>query len=103
MMLHGLPQHAGPLCIAEGLETAVGAIMGGINEGAPVWALSGTSFMAELGPIMGVNRLIIACDNDKPGRAAAYKCARLWKERAAVDIVWPDKKGADWADVCRRA
>lgn len=89
------------LAICEGLETAIGVMMG--DPGMPVWALSGASFMAGFGPIEGVEELLIYADNDKAGRDAATTCAGLWHEEGLlVTVVTPDRKGDDFADVYRR-
>ncbi len=67
------------LCVCEGAETGLGIIMGG--WGAPVWALSGASFLAGLEPVAGVRRLVIGADNDASGAGlkAARQCAKRWQ------------------------
>lgn len=90
---------ASKLTICEGLETAFAVIMEGLNEGSPVWAFSGTSFIEQFYPGVGdpVRHLIIAADHDEAGIRAADRCARNWKERAMVDLDWPLVKDTDFA------
>lgn len=102
-MMLGRP--GGVLAVCEGLETGVGAIMGGVNEGAAVWCLGGTSGLQTLTPQPNVERLIVMADNDisKAGQQAAWACASLWSEDADVKVVKPRRAGTDFADTYRRA
>jgi hypothetical protein len=89
------------LCVCEGAETGLGIIMGG--WGAPVWALSGASFLARFEPVAGVRRLVIGADNDRVGRKAAHACMRCWQRAGRfIEIRWPDRKDEDFADEYRR-
>lgn len=91
------------LGICEGLETGVAITMG--DPGVPIWCLSGSAFMAGFSPTEGVERLIIYADNDDngAGQKAAQACSRLWREHADVEIVVPQVRGKDFADIWRRA
>lgn len=93
------------LVICEGLETAIGIMIGDlVPPGTPVWALSGASFLGFFQVVPGVGRLVIAADNDSSGvgLAAARCCARRWiKAGVTVDIGWPVKVGSDFADIYR--
>lgn len=91
------------LTVCEGLETGVGAIMGGLARGA-VWAFGSASILKTFEPHEGVRDLIICADNDenRTGQNAASACARLWEERAVVTIHTPRRKGQDFADLYAR-
>jgi phage/plasmid primase-like uncharacterized protein len=93
------------LVICEGLETAIGITMGNlVPSGTPVWALSGASFLGCFQLVPGVRRLVIGADNDDSGvgLTEARCCARRWAEAGiTVDIGWPGRVGADFADAYR--
>jgi len=102
MMIAAPGQSIARLAVCEGLETGVGAIMGGLHEGGPMWALSGASFFDALEPLSGVGRLILCADPDPAGLKAVQRCQRRWREAAEVVMHWPDREGDDWADIHRR-
>ncbi len=92
----------GRLCLVEGLETGLGAVMGGINRGAAVYAVP-AGMLARFTPLPDTAELIIGADRDDGGQgmAAAENCARLWAD-AEVEIVCPKPPHGDFADMFRR-
>lgn len=92
---------AGPLVVAEGIETAL-TLLSGLQEAHPrVWAALSTSGMAGLTLSDDAGELVIAPDGDAPGREAAGRLAERataagWRVRV---MRCPD--GADWNDVAR--
>lgn len=86
------------LGIAEGIETALAA---SIRFGVPVWAATNAVLLEAWMPPEGVERVLIAGDNDASftGQAAAFALARrLVQKGLAVEIQIPDRVGKDWAD-----
>lgn len=90
---------AGPtLGIAEGIETALAASE---RFGLPVWAATNAVLLEAWVPPKGVERVLIAGDNDASftGQAAAFGLARrLVQKGLAVEIHLPEQVGKDWAD-----
>lgn len=87
------------LGIAEGIETALAA---SIRFGVPVWAATNAALLEAWIPPEGVERVLIAGDNDYSftGQAAAYKLARrLAQKGLTVEVHIPDRIDSDWADV----
>lgn len=87
------------LGIAEGIETALAASH---RFGEPVWAATNAVLLESWVPPVGVERVLIAGDNDASftGQAAAFALARrLVQKGLAVEIQIPDETGKDWADV----
>jgi putative DNA primase/helicase len=91
---------AGPtLGVAEGIETALAASN---RFNVPVWAATNATLLEAWMPPAGVERVLIAADNDASytGQAAAYKLARrLAQQGLTVDIQIPEQVGKGWADV----
>jgi len=86
------------LGIAEGIETALAASQ---RFGVPVWAATNAVLLEAWVPPEGVERVLIAGDNDASftGQAAAFGLARrLVQKGRAVEIRLPDQVGKDWAD-----
>jgi putative DNA primase/helicase len=86
------------LGIAEGIETALAA---SIRFRVPAWAATNAALLEAWIPPAGVERVLIAGDNDASytGQAAAFRLARrLVQEELAVDIRIPEQVGKDWAD-----
>ena len=87
------------LGIAEGIETALAA---SIRFGVPVWAATSAVLLESWVPPAGVERVLIAGDNDASftGQAATFALARrLVRDGYAVDIQIPGEIGMDWADL----
>jgi putative DNA primase/helicase len=88
----------GPLGIAEGIETAMSAM---ILYSLPVWAALNTSLLAEWIPPEGCDDIAIFGDNDEnfAGHAAAYALAhRLRGMGKDVTVHFPTTVGRDWND-----
>jgi putative DNA primase/helicase len=88
----------GPLGIAEGIETAISAM---ILYSLPVWAALNTSLLAEWIPPEGCDDIAIFGDNDEnfAGHAAAYALAhRLRGMGKEVTVHFPTIVGWDWND-----
>ena len=86
------------LGIAEGIETALAASQ---RFGVPVWSATNAVLLEAWVPPQGVERVLIAGDNDASftGQAAAFGLARrLVQKGLAVEIRIPDQVGKDWAD-----
>ena len=86
------------LGIAEGIETALAASE---RFGVPVWAATNATLLESWVPPTGVERVLIASDNDASftGQAAAYGLARrLVQKGLSVEIQMPPTIGRDWAD-----
>ena len=51
---------------------------------------------------LAIPRVVIAGDNDAPGRKAAWDAGQRWHhEGRAVRVIFPDRPGEDWNDVLR--
>jgi putative DNA primase/helicase len=86
------------LGVAEGIETALAA---SIRFCVPVWAATNATLLESWVPPVGVDRVLIAGDNDASytGQAAAFNLAkRLVRDGYAVEIQIPGHTGKDWAD-----
>lgn len=94
-----LAEAAGPLVVAEGIETALSLASGLLRGPAAIWAALSASGMAGLRLPEPPGRLTVATDGDEAGRAAGQALA----ERAAA-LGWavsllPAPDGRDWNDV----
>ncbi|NQY15280.1 MAG: toprim domain-containing protein [Henriciella sp.] len=88
------------LLVGEGLESTASAAR---RLNAPAWALLNTANLSSFQAPEGVKSLIIACDNDGPGRKAAERCRDRHNARGlCCEIKAPDTVGADWNDLDRR-
>lgn len=88
------------LGIAEGIETALAASR---RFQMPVWAATNAGLLESWVPPTGVERVLIAGDNDAgaswAGQAAAFNLAkRLARDGFEVDVQIPGSAGKDWAD-----
>jgi hypothetical protein len=100
------------ICVAEGLETALSAMMVE-HRGAwlrPMWALGGTSGLLSFPVLPGVEHLTIVVDRDPidpktgkpPGEDAAADCARRWLDAGREVIrLTPKTIGQDFNDIIR--
>ena len=97
-----LSEGAGPLVVAEGIETALSLADALAGLSPRVWAALSTSGVAGLVLPSTPGDLSIAPDGDAAGRAAADKLARRahalgWRVR----ILPPPGDGLDWNDAAR--
>jgi len=86
------------LGIAEGIETALAASK---RFCVPVWAATNATLLEAWVPPGGVERVLIAGDNDASytGQLAAYGLARrLVQKGFVVEVHLPVVAGRDWAD-----
>lgn len=92
------------LVVSEGIETGLSMFCGFFDEPVNVWAGLSASGMEALRLPRGIEKLIIARDNDKAGQAAALALAgRAWRSGAApldgISIVAPDGDASDFNDI----
>lgn len=93
---------AGPIGIAEGIETAMSA---SALYGLPVWAAIGTALMRKWSPPPGCDEVAIFGDHDPKfgGHAAAYELAhRLAVKGIPVTVHFPPAPGEDFNDILLR-
>lgn len=90
---------AGPLVVAEGIETALSLASGLLHGPATIWAALSTSGMESLRLPFLAGRLTIATDGDEPGRKAGEALAvRATAAGWRVSLL-PAPLGRDWNDV----
>lgn len=89
--------HAGMVGIAEGIETALAAMLG---SGVPTHAAYCAGNLAAWQWPPAARRLVIFADNDRTGREAADRLERRARAAGlAVQILAPKEEGRDWCDV----
>src|SRR5690606_27776906 len=97
-----LARAAGPLVVAEGIETALSLASGLLAGPATLWAALSASGLVGLRLPDAPSKLIIATDGDNAGRDAgnklAFRAAALGWEVSLL----PAPEGADWNDVLIR-
>ena len=105
-----LAKHQGILGVAEGVETALAAML---SKGVPTWAVVSTSGMKSFNVPEDVHELVIYADNDeltrqrkRPGFDAAISLAerpdvvsRVRAKTLKVKVVTPARRGQDMADM----
>jgi hypothetical protein len=86
------------LHIAEGLETALGAMSIGLR---PMWATGSTAIMAKFPVLSGIKALTIIADHDAngAGERAAAEVASRWREAGKEARVWRPKSIGDLNDI----
>ncbi|HEY1862679.1 MAG TPA: toprim domain-containing protein [Roseiarcus sp.] len=86
------------LHIAEGLETALGAMSKGLK---PMWATGSTAIMAKFPVLSGIKALTIIADHDAngAGERAAAEVASRWREAGKEARVWRPKSIGDLNDI----
>src|SRR5580693_5237970 len=86
------------LHIAEGLETALGAMSKGLR---PMWATGSTAIMAKFPVLSGIKALTIIADHDAndAGERAAAEVAARWREAGKEARVWRPKSIGDLNDI----
>lgn len=90
---------AGPLVVAEGIETAMSLASGLLSTPATVWAALSASGMSRLLLPAEPHRLLIAADGDAAGMAAAEALARRAAALAWSVEVQTAPEGLDFNDV----
>ena len=90
------------LIVGEGLETCLSVWKA---TGIPTWAALSTGGMRGLVlPALPVAaEIIIASDNDTPGREAAHACACLWRKNGRTVRIALPPHGKDFNDTLRGA
>lgn len=94
-----LSHSAGPLVIAEGIETGLSLLCGQLTEPATVWAALSTSGIRGLCLPRQPGRLVIAPDGDAPGREAAHVLAAQADALGWDVSLLPAPDGRDWNDI----
>jgi|6_EtaG_2_1085325.scaffolds.fasta_scaffold04769_3 putative DNA primase/helicase len=97
-----LHEHAGSICIAEGIETAIAASI--ISE-LPAFSTMNAHCMATFEPPEDIERVAIYADNDLTyvGQKSAYQLAeRLAAKRIDVEVLISPVPGEDWLDELNR-
>jgi hypothetical protein len=100
------------LAIGEGIETCLGAALGGIT---PVWATISAHNQANFPVLPGLNGLVVLVDHDRPnpktGKRAGHEavCAVIDRYTAAgfdpkrdTYVIVPPDEGEDVNDLVRR-
>jgi len=91
---------AGPLVVAEGIETALSLASGLLRVPVTVWAALSAPGMAGLRLPDGIpHRLTIAPDGDTAGRDAAHTLAERATALGWTVSLLPAPDGRDWNDV----
>lgn len=91
---------AGPLVIAEGIETALSLSSGLLRCPATVWAALSAAGVAGLRLPDGIpHQLTIAPDGDRAGRGAAYKLAERADSLGWSVSLLSAPDGRDWNDI----
>ena len=90
---------AGPLVVAEGIETALSLASGLLRTPATIWAALSTSGIRGLNLSLTASRLTIAPDGDKPGREAANALAERAHALGWQVSLLPAPDGRDWNDI----
>jgi hypothetical protein len=92
------------LHIAEGLETALSAMM---KDFRPMWATGSAGTMAKFPVLVGIECLTIFADNDSEkqdtGRKAAIRAAQRWRAARREALVFEPLEPGDLNDIVRRA
>lgn len=94
-----LSQAAGPLVVAEGIETALSLLCGLLSDPASVWAALSAHGMKKLNLPSKPGELIIAADGNQVGREAAQELGERAHRRGWRVAMLPAPEGRDWNDV----
>lgn len=90
---------AGPLVIAEGIETALSAKV--LLGARSAWAAISAGNLASIALPAEARAIIIAADTDAPGQSAAWAAAERWRaEGRSVKVATPPA-GQDFNDMLR--
>ena len=90
-----LPLDGDTLGVAEGLESALAAI---VLHGVPVWSALNTSLLAKWIPPPGVKRVVIYSNRDVPGLQAAWQLRDALSGKCDVELKLPPAPLGDFAD-----
>lgn len=90
---------AGPIVVAEGIETAMSLASGLLPRPATIWAALSCAGIAGLRLPPRAGRLTIANDGDAPGLAAAHKLALRADALGWSVSMLPAPDGRDWNDI----
>ncbi|MFO1160927.1 MAG: toprim domain-containing protein [Reyranellaceae bacterium] len=89
------------LTLGEGLETCLAAMTAQHRAGhmvRPAWAALTAGNLGTLGPLAGIQRLMLLVDADAAGRKGAAACAELWHHTGReVRMAAPSVRN-DWND-----
>jgi hypothetical protein len=95
-----LTRGAGPLVVAEGIETALSLGCGGLTDAdVSIWAALSTSGMRGLILPPKPSQMIIAPDGDKAGREASNALAERAHALGWDVSLLPAHDGHDWNDI----
>ncbi|MFK7875857.1 MAG: toprim domain-containing protein [Paracoccaceae bacterium] len=90
---------AGPLLVAEGIETALSLACGLLRGPATIWAALSTSGLRSLNLPPTPERLILAADGEAAGRDAANALASKASALGWRVSMLPAPEGRDWNDI----
>ena len=94
-----LTERAGPLVVAEGIETALSLACGLLRGPATIWAALSTSGLRGLRLPPTAGRLTIAADGDAAGKSAAYTLGERAQALGWSVAMLTAPDGHDWNDV----
>ncbi len=94
-----LTTHQSILVVCEGVETALSA---GEALSLPAWAALSADNLARFEPPAEVRRLVVACDADPAGLAAARAISARVAHTIKVDVATPPDGANDWNDWARQ-
>ena len=94
-----LSEGAGPLVVAEGIESSLSLLCGLLNHSARVWAALSTSGIRGLRLPSNAGELIVAADGDAAGQSAAFALASRASALGWIVSFMNPPEGMDWNDV----
>lgn len=94
-----LSHGAGPLVVAEGIETALSLASGLLRSPATIWAALSAPGISALHLPASPHRLTIATDGDTPGRSAGNKLAERATALGWAVSILPAPDERDWNDI----
>ena len=94
-----LNEGAGPLVVAEGIETGLSLASGLLSAGHTIWAALSTSGMKGMRLPPRPGSLIVAADGDRAGREAGEALAERADSLGWRVSLLPAPDGKDWNDV----
>ncbi len=97
-----LSDGAGPIVVAEGIETSLSLMCGLLNGPIGVWTCLSSGGMKALQLPPEPHELIVAGDGDVPGREAAHALAQRATAKGWRVSLMPAPDGADWNDILRK-